>query len=106
MPRKNALQIMTSKGGRARAAKLGPERLSEIAREAANTRWADRKRKPVTCKCCGVTPDKPQRDDRPYWCADCRAHRTGKGTDRTYQAAHGEPCPYRNVPLEQRKAAR
>jgi len=31
------------KGGKARAANLTPERRSEIAREAAKKRWADKK---------------------------------------------------------------
>lgn len=31
-----------SKGGKIRAAKLSPERRSEIARQAANTRWKNK----------------------------------------------------------------
>jgi general stress protein YciG len=35
---------MGRKGGRARAAKLSPERRSEIARKAAKKRWAKKKK--------------------------------------------------------------
>ena len=38
-PRRQHRQNMGVKGGKARAAKLSPERRSEIARGAANKRW-------------------------------------------------------------------
>jgi hypothetical protein len=40
------LKTITRKGGKARAAKLSPKRRQEIARHAAQTRWAKRRRKP------------------------------------------------------------
>jgi hypothetical protein len=39
-PRKMDVNSGKAKGGRARAAKLSPERRSEIAKEAAKRRWA------------------------------------------------------------------
>jgi hypothetical protein len=41
---KQTVAEMASAGGRARAAKLTPERRKQIAREAANARWKKSKR--------------------------------------------------------------
>lgn len=53
--RQTAAQKFAASGGRARAAKLTPERLSEIGRDAANARWERVRKLPL--ESARVTPE-------------------------------------------------
>lgn len=47
------------------------------------------------CGCCGGSLRSPECD---LWCARCETHIDNTAThlwDRTYEAKHGKPCPFK-----------
>lgn len=54
MPKPLTLKQFASLGGKARAAKLSKERLTEIAREAGKASWQNRKPKEASKQASGV----------------------------------------------------